>query len=88
MKQWKQALQKTHGAWKVSILNDMCAPFSKSLSRNWELHGKNKEQRAFETVDVARIQVSSWVLIKFFINNKSKFQNRTLRSACVEKVNQ
>lgn len=29
-----------------------------SLSRNWELHAKNKEQRAFETVDVARIQVS------------------------------
>lgn len=59
-----------------------------SLSRNWELHGKNKEQRAFETVDVARIQVSGWVLIKFFINYKSKFQNATLRSECVEKVNQ
>ena len=29
-----------------------------SLFRNWELHAKNKEQRAFETVDVARIQVS------------------------------
>lgn len=33
MKQWKQALQKTHGAWTVYILNDMCAPFSKPVSQ-------------------------------------------------------